>query len=379
MAKGSAMGIWRGRKGSSVFYYIKNSSNAQKQGIRERNYEVSNPRSYAQAGQRMKLLAVQRFYNQMKDVLERGFEGVNYGTPTRRKFLKYALKADLAGIASLPKDETIVPPSELLVSRGSLCECSLESWQNNENSVAVNIHVPFFSQFQADTLDSDAVITQNIVEYYKQGGGKEGDQITILYCIRQDGVFNYQNVSWLMKAGESVPNIDELAITNDEIDVISLTTNSANLKLVGAAVIVSREDGTKHLRSTSMFTVNKYQMQDYFSNAARLNARRSYMKSEVLSNDWPADPEDTTDGEGNVQGTVTVINLSPGYGHTPAQVVTNAGDIITLTVTPNEGYSAYWYTEREAVNLIGRGNTMEWTVLEGQQQLYVEFVGNDVP
>ena len=119
MAKGSAMGIWRGRKGSSVFYYIKNSSNAQKQGIRERNYEVSNPKSYAQAGQRMKLLAVQRFYNQQKEVLQRGWEGVAYGTPTRRKFLKYALKTDLAKIASITKDATVVPPSELLVSRGS--------------------------------------------------------------------------------------------------------------------------------------------------------------------------------------------------------------------------------------------------------------------
>ena len=380
MAKGSAMGIWRGRKGSSVFYYIKNSSNAQKQGIRERNYEVSNPKSYAQAGQRMKLLAVQRFYNQQKEVLQRGWEGVAYGTPTRRKFLKYALKTDLAKIASITKDATVVPPSELLVSRGSLCECSFEHWENVNNQVILGIHVPFISHLRHNSLEQRELLTQEIIENYKLGGGKEGDQFTILYCILREGVFIYGNTSWLMKTGETIPEINEMiGITNQGDDAITLDTVSPLWKLVGAAVIVSREEGTKHLRSTSTFYVNQYHMQDYFSNSARLNARRSYMKSEVLNNDWPADPEDATDGEGNQLGTIGFSAINAGHGTVDGTGTFAVGDVITLTAHPAEHYETAWYADQAKTTLLGTANTLELTVQPGTTVIWVEWVAISEP
>ena len=373
------MGIWRGRKVSSVFYYIKNSCNAQKQGIRERNYEISNPKSYAQAGQRMKLLAVQRFFNHFKDVLERGWEGVNYGTPTRRKFLKYALKTDLAKIASLPKDATVVPPSELLVSRGSLCECSLDRWENSTQRVTVDIHVPYTALLQDDSLENNTVLTQDMIEYYKQGGGKEGDQITILCCILSEGVFIYQSVSWFMKAGVTIPMMEGVGFTNIEMDAIRLDTNSPYRKLVGAAVIVSREDGTKHLRSTSTFCVNQYHMQDYYSNSSRLNARRSYMKSEVLNNDWPADPEDETDGDGNQLGTIGFSAINAGHGTVDGTGTFAVGDVITLTAHPAEHYETAWYADQAKTTLLGTANTLELTVQPGTTVIWVEWVAISEP
>lgn len=61
MAKGSAMGLWRGKKGSNVFYKIANSSNGQQQGIRQRVFDVANPKTAAQAQQRIKMRAAQNF------------------------------------------------------------------------------------------------------------------------------------------------------------------------------------------------------------------------------------------------------------------------------------------------------------------------------
>ena len=94
MAKGSAMGLWKGKKGSSVFYQIKNTNSAQKQGIRERNYEPANPKSARQASQRMRMYPAQAVYGVLKDTIERSWQGVKYGQMTRQAYLKSALRSE---------------------------------------------------------------------------------------------------------------------------------------------------------------------------------------------------------------------------------------------------------------------------------------------
>lgn len=363
MAKGTAMGLWRGKKGSSVFYKVKNSNNAQKQGIRERNYEVSNPKSYAQAGQRMKMLAVQRFFNQFKDVLERGFEGVKYGALSRQAFLKNALSLPLSSIPSVSKDDVVVPPGEYLVSRGSLCQCS-----PSFNNGSMGVVVPFFDHsdlegsMAGDTWDHDGV------EAYQACGGKIGDQITFLIVRLSNLTFVYNAVSTIVEDGNGIcKSEDDFEIQGDGF----VRFNNC----IAAAIIISRDGDAadSHLRSTSIMAVDKAAIPEYFTNEARLTARRSYMNKNVLNNDWPADPEDTTDADGNVLGTIAVSVANPAGGTVAGGGSFPVGDVITLTATPGSGYSTQWYADEARTIQLGTGNTLQLSVGNGTTTVYVFF------
>ncbi|MGX8698233.1 MAG: InlB B-repeat-containing protein, partial [Prevotella sp.] len=355
MAKGTAMGLWRGKKGSSVFYKVKNSNNAQKQGIRERIYEVSNPKSYAQAGQRMKMLAVQRFFNQFKDVLERGFEGVKYGALSRQAFLKNALSLPLSSIPSVSKDDVVVPPGEYLVSRGSLCQCSPTTGGDN-----IRIFVPFFND--EEEIHGSATgekWTEAMIGAYETLGGKRGDQITLLAVTYENDVFSY-------KAASSIVEVDNdfmSDITDWDVSLGNVDFKDA----IAAAIIISRDGDTadSHLRSTSIMAVDKAALPEFFTNEARLVARRSYMNSNVLNNDWPADPEDTTDADGNVLGTVAIDIANPAGGTVAGAGSFPVGDVITLTATPGEGYSTEWYADEARTIQLGTGNTLQLSVGNG--------------
>lgn len=364
MAKGSAMGVWRGKKGSSVFYHIKNSNNAQKQGIRERNYEVSNPKSYAQAGQRMKMLAVQRFFNQFNDVLERGFEGVKYGALSRQAFLKNALSLPLSSIPSVSKDDVVVPPGEYLVSRGSLCQCS----QSEAGDLAITM--PYFRDDEFDDHDGSWPLTQTALEAYIANGGKEGDQITLLVVRRNEVSFTYDVYTTYVGIGNPVLGGCEDAQINPFGKGVVFLTGA-----VAAAIIISRDGDTadSHLRSTSIMAVDKAALPEYFTNEARLAARRSYMNKNVLNNDWPADPEDTTDADGNVLGTIAIDVANPAGGTVAGGGSFPVGDVITLTATPGSGYSTEWYADAERTIKLGTRNTLQLTVGNGTTTVYVYF------
>lgn len=362
MAKGTAMGLWRGKKGSSVFYKVKNSNNAQKQGIRERNYEVSNPKSYAQAGQRMKMLAVQRFFNQFKDVLERGFEGVKYGALSRQAFLKNALSLPLSSIPSVSKDDVVVPPGEYLVSRGSLCQC-----KPNYND-GLKVAVPYFYGQAFANFGDGAELTEAQIEEYLIAGGKIGDQITFLYIVESNGVFQYHADSVIIEAGNNLgTKVGVFEILEDGLVAFS--------GCIAAAIIISRDGDTadSHLRSTSIMAVDKAALPEYFTNEARLTARRSYMNRNVLNNDWPADPEDTTDADGNVLGTIYIDVANPAGGTVAGGGSFPVGDVITLTATPGSGYSTEWYADEARSIQLGTGNTLQLSVGNGTTTVYVFF------
>ena len=119
MAKGSAMGLWKGKKGSSVFYRIWNSNNKEVQGIREYRAEIRNPQSDRQADQRAKLLPVQLVKGALREVLSRSFQGVEYGAKSLLEFRRLAMR-ETSGYPYLTRGTTTPVPGTYLVSKGSL-------------------------------------------------------------------------------------------------------------------------------------------------------------------------------------------------------------------------------------------------------------------
>lgn len=291
MAKGSAMGLWRGKKGSSVFYKIKNSNSAQKQGIRERVYEVSNPKSSAQASQRMKMAPAQAFFGALSEILNRGAQGAKYGGLTRQEFMSYALKMT-NGFPYVKKGDSAIVPGAYRIAKGSLGDIKLDHWDNtqgNSTHVVLSYGVGDLSEMASGgTIDAETLNT------YIASGGQEGDQITLVVCIYNGTTFGYGFASFYARVGETIPNVGVfgVAVTLED-GLLYLNTIPSGWTFAGAGVIISRMGANgEHLRSNSIFAVNELKLQNWFAPSAQGRARSSYMNtSKTKSSNWPVEPE----------------------------------------------------------------------------------------
>lgn len=298
MAKGSAMGLWKGKKGSSVFYKIKNSNSAQKQGIRERVYEVSNPKTASQATQRMKMLPAQRIANILKEVIERGFEGVPYGVQSRQAFLKYALKMT-SGVPATDKDASNVYPGKYLIAKGQLPEIVVSDGDRTSRMI---------TSLRYNTEEALPETRGDVSVLLLSGNSflKVGDQITIITCCFAGETLDGAALLWNQNSYYIDPDGSEeigedfnpgIASSEDGQAIIYSRGSLGDETLLAAAVIISRESVTGgHLRSNAVLHINSAFDNELFGAAALSRARKSYQNSSVSNSDWPVDP----DAEGEV-------------------------------------------------------------------------------
>lgn len=289
------MGLWKGKKGTSVFYRIKNSNNEQKQGIRERVYDPSNPQTSGQAGQRMKMLPAQRMASVLKSIIERGFEGVKYGAMSRNTFLKYALKQN-TGFPATSKDDSKVWPGEYLIAKGTLPE--ITCYYNSGDDTA---HFALECQELQPSTVGDLATNLLANNSFLQAG----DQITLCLCESDDNgtlleaIPVWRTVSFFLNSDDQTA-LSEIGLTIDLND--SDFGVAAELEyFIAAGLIISRESSTGgHLRSDCRIKVTDAYAEVFFSNEALVIARRSYMKQTITNSDWPTEQPDiignTVDG-----------------------------------------------------------------------------------
>ena len=309
MAKGTPMGVWRGKKGSSVFYYLRNSKNAQKQGIRERVYEISNPQTNGQTDQRMKILPLQRLGATLGTIVRRSWEGVEYGGKTWQKFLS----ANMGSNATLPfvdKDDDRTIPGDIQVSKGSLESIT---YSIDDDQIVTNIKCG--SSITTIGALATAIIENN-TDY------SEGDQLTFIACATNahDGSEALSaNYRWQIKS--IILDKSNTSNVNEDTDIIrigsSLSTQYLTMSPWGSyyqwvcagAVIHSRlGDNNKYLRSTQRFVLSTV-LNDWFSSVQHSAARRSYKRSTAAaSTNWPVDPDAAI--EGTVPGSYTISGLT---------------------------------------------------------------------
>lgn len=297
MAKGSAMGLWKGKKGSSVFYRIANSNSQQKQGIRERAFEISNPRTTSQAGQRMKLLPAQRVYGVLKPIISRGWQGVKYGVESKQEYLKRALKLT-SGYPYLEKDSSVVVPGAYQISKGTLQQVYTQpSTDGDADSHETSLKI---------TPNGEEITIGDIFTKLLESNSylRDGDQITIVGCYQTNSdeiIWDY--FSFIIDTNDTTEiNERPYRFANGALNLywdINNNNNTVDIKtaqtfMLASAVIVSRLSDGEYLRSTSVLAINDSAggMQNYFNGAAYRRARNSYMNpTRVQSTDWPVEPE----------------------------------------------------------------------------------------
>ena len=350
MAKGSAMGLWKGKKGSTVFYQIANSNSLQKQGMRERNYEPSNPQSSGQAGQRMRLYPAQAVYGVLKSTIERSWQGVKYGQMTRQAYLKAALRSEY--FPAVSKGDGVIAPGPYQIAKGSLQEVHAQLTETGSAGFELVtrsvVETGTVADYSAALLDGNPWL-------------KEGDQLTFVFCYTPNEttvMFNWAVVSFYLSLTDQNP-LSELFIPYGFDMVLRGSEYALRTSILGdafiyaAACIVSRE-GTTPLRSSATLAVNAAALPDYYGTAAIAKAKRSYMKPVTIqSTDWPVDPG--ADG-GDDSITITVNQVTQDDQGQEIQQVGGTvsgggtyipGENVNLVATAGAGYNFVgWYPSK---------------------------------
>lgn len=300
------MGLWKGKKGSSVFYKIWNSNNKEKQGIREYQPEVRNPQTDYQADQRARMLPAQLVKGALREIVSRSFQGVPYGSKSRLEFLKYALKAEV--YPYIPKGSTDPVPGEYLISRGTL-QSVLMRHVPAEPCMQSSIWLGNFSIGDDKTWgELSAAIIENNQDII------EGDQLTFVACLKEDryggNTYNYYYFSKIIDPADT-ENIKNTS-PSEKTGVITynyyLSLTGTDDNIAAAAIIHSRlgSDG-QYLRSTARFTLAPDMLTPYFDGSTRAATRASYQTNGTRRYyDWPVEDDEatqpTTDGEYTLTG-----------------------------------------------------------------------------
>lgn len=304
------MGLWKGKKGSSVFYKIWNTNNKEVQGIREYQPNVRNPQTDYQADQRMKMLPAQLVKGALRDIVSRSFQGIPYGSKSRLEFLKYALKAET--FPFLMKGITEPVPGEYLISRGTLQQVG-----GVFEDITFVTTLQYTTELNPETGRVAAISEELLAENTFL---KEGDQLTFVGCIAESGnmesdFFNWHY--WSMQIDTSSP--DQLSdIAGSQYLQLGmyedkLTMASFNDNLFAAGVIVSRkgEDGL-YLRSNCRLTLNMSgSLAIWFDENTRASTRASYQTGQTRGySDWPVQGGADDFNSAVIDGSYTLAGLT---------------------------------------------------------------------
>ena len=302
------MGLWKGKKGSSVFYKIWNSNNKEKQGIREYQPEVRNPQTDYQADQRMKMLPAQLIKGALRDIVSRSFQGIAYGSKSRLEFMKYALRAETYPYP--PKGFTEPVPGEYLISRGTIQQVGCAYNSVNEDFTTTLIFTISMDDITVAAFSTEILTRNNFL--------KEGDQLTFVGCFygptaEANPFYNWAYWSMVLDTqnGERVGDLkgSDTVLIGLDSDVNRITLSSAVDNICAAGVIVSRqgEDGL-YLRSNCTLAIDEQTLAIWFAEETRAGTRASYQTGQTRSfYDWPV--EEGGETAGTEDGAYTLSGL----------------------------------------------------------------------
>lgn len=324
MAKGAFLSVKRGKLGDSIGYNVSNSNNKERQGWRIYQPVVKNPQTDGQMVQRVKLAAVNNLYRSLKEVIKRGFEGKEYGDPSRRAWLRLALGQDFTAGPWLTKGSQVpVPIKQVPLTVGSLAPITVR-WAVDEGLLLTSIRIT------GDSVDITTIA--DLSTMFINQGYQSGDQVTFIFGWQPtEGAFTWRVVSFYIDVTDTRDFVTVLGLTigNDGGDVY-FGLNGVQ-RVDAYAVAVSRDGDGVYLRSTSYLGVNPVVDVMYYGPAMYVAARLSYLKTAAKDTNWPIQP---TRGGGDASYTTVAADGTP---ITLAGVDSNMNYVQVLADT-GEGY-----------------------------------------
>lgn len=286
MGKGTGLfGNFRKKVGNTVGYTLKNSNNAQTQGVRIYQPVVSNPKSDPQSAQRMKLMPLQIFYQAFGDVLNHAFEGKKVGQMNRQRFMQLNMGANSGIAPAVQKGERILAPIKCQVSSGSLT-IDTTMVQVGVNSLAAS-NLIYDNGSHDDSLKtltvkqfSEAMIANNL-------GLEDGMEVAVIAIVSRDedprGGVPFKFYVVLNTADDITTIADCMGNVANYLDISSeaggaLTINAiaAGTTLLGAAIIISRKNASGWSNNNARFYVTAAGESIFYNEGLYLAALATY-------------------------------------------------------------------------------------------------------
>lgn len=342
MAKGSFLGVKRGKLGDAVGYNVTNSKDKEKQGWRAYQPVVSNPQTDGQIDQRVKLQAVNNLYRALKPIIQRGWENHKYGDESRRAFLKKALGASFEG-PYIEKGSTLaVPIKNVPIMYGSLTP--VVGIADGLRGVFILANVPA----SWETTSRQRTVGEVSVAFVAAGIAQEGDQVTfVIGSLTEIGQVAYKVFSFYVNTTDNTLMYDAYGLgfesgQYDDDDVIWLTLGDitgVNVNAFAALCSISRDGDDANLRSYAEFTISDAFENYFYGNAAAKKeaAKSSYRKRSSANTNWEQVP-----GGGGYTPVVQSAFTRAGVEFTPVGIhVVNPGQNQYLCIYDGEGNNYY--------------------------------------
>lgn len=275
MAKGNLILGTAQKKLGDVVLYRRNG--VQQSRVRVRS--IANPKTEGQALQRNYMAPVAKFYAPLAGVLERAWEGLNK-SQSHNAFTKANVELARANGWYVEKGAGFTP-LPYKVSKGIMDPFTF-AYDNVNGGLKWYVHGLAAS---ADPI-SIATLSAALVAI----GYHYGDQVTFILFVGSDQSDDIRPAWFRFLLSESdqttidnlVPFGLDVTIANGNLSIVG----DVDIPVIGGAVIASRWDGKKWLRSTQYCVVSDEFLENYTSEAARAAAIASYRGGDsVVSSD----------------------------------------------------------------------------------------------
>lgn len=284
---GKATGIgsqFRGKVGNVIGYLSKNRAGRYEQTVKGYQPVVANPQTYAQALARVPVGPVQRVCSALLTIVQRGFEGIAYGDPSKNEFLSYNLK-NFRG-PFMVKGAVAVPPGPMLISKGSLSPITVRNFPGGSTAIEVVFNLnctlsnanPTKGSLAANLLRNNTTLVP-------------GEQLTFVTVRLLDEQYHYDFESIILDANDtSYPQGILGYISNDNGSLeISPEMSGFDGVVCAAACIRSQAWGATSFRRSTAFLECNPAVYLYNDQAAVQEAVASYRTGDVPE-DWEDDP-----------------------------------------------------------------------------------------
>ena len=284
---GKATGIgsqFRGKVGNVIGYLSKNRAGRYEQTVKGYQPVVANPQTYAQALARVPVGPVQRVCSALLTIVQRGFEGIAYGDPSKNEFLSYNLK-NFRG-PFMVKGAVAVPPGPMLITKGSLSPITVHEFPGGSSSIEVDFNENCTLHAQNPTKGAIAAnLLANNPELVL------GEQLTFVIVRLLDDQYHYDFESIILDPNDTSYPQGILSYVSNNSGYLELSPELSGFDGVvcAAACIRSQAWGATSFRRSTAFLECNPAVYLYNDQAAVQEAVASYRTGEVPE-DWEDDP-----------------------------------------------------------------------------------------
>lgn len=325
------LSVKRGKLGDAVGYNVSNSNTKERQGWRIYQPVVKNPQTQGQLWQRIKLAAVNNQYRAIKEIIKRGFEGQEYGDPSRRAWLSMAMGNQFDGPWLLKGEMAAAPLRDIPLTVGSLPEITV-TYDPDDLYLYTNIPC---------TDDVPTTIAE-LSELFFAAGYREGDQLTIVQCMMpQPRIFSWHTLAIYLSSSDT-RTLASVGLQADYANpgsqtyladlLISAPVGATTSGVLAVAYTISRDGDGSHLRSTARLGMRPTMDEYLYSEVAKINAGLSYVKSKSANEDWQQVPTRSAGGS------TYVTKAADGTSVTLVSTSMNNGYVVVVSDTGEEYY-----------------------------------------